>query len=204
MLFLILLHIIIKTLLLLMMAALTTACLRLATLPIYYTRHIINRGKGSAVRTGMKIAQQLNAQCIVTIDGDGQHSIEDIKKLTDKIESGYDVALGVRSFDRKQMPLAKVLANHFANIIIWLLFGIKVKDSQSGFKAYSRKALEFIQTSFDSYEHESEILSKIRQHKLTFAEVPIKTIYTEYSQTKLRRQNIANGLKVIYRMIFFN
>lgn len=177
---------------------------KINTLPIYYTQHFINRGKGSALRTGMKIAQRLKANCVVTMDGDGQHNIEDIKKLVEKIEQGYDIALGVRSFDRKEMPLTKVIANHIANVIVWLLFGLKVKDSQSGFKAYSQKALQLIQTTFDSYEHESEVLSKIRQYKLTYAEVPIKTIYTTYSQTKARRQNIANGFKMIYKMIFFN
>jgi glycosyltransferase involved in cell wall biosynthesis len=177
---------------------------KLKTLPIYYAQHIINRGKGSALRTGMKIARHLNADCVVTMDGDGQHAIEDIQRLIEKINQGYDIALGVRSFNSKEMPFIKVAANHIANIIVWLLFGVKVKDSQSGFKAYSEKALLLIQTNFDSYEHESEILSKIRLHKLTYAEVPIKTIYTAYSQTKARRQNITNGFRMIYKMIFFN
>lgn len=173
-------------------------------LPIYFARHMLNRGKGSALRTGMRIAQELNAECVITMDGDGQHSVDDISKLVEKIENGYDVALGVRLFDRKQMPLIKVIANHIANIVVWLLFGLKVSDSQSGFKAYSKKALGLIRTSFDSYEHESEILSKIRQHNLSYTEVPIQTIYTLYSQTKARRQNIINGFRMIYKMIFFN
>jgi glycosyltransferase involved in cell wall biosynthesis len=178
--------------------------LKISTVPVYYARHLINRGKGSAVRTGMKIAKQKHSDCVVTIDGDGQHSIEDITTLIEKINQGYDIALGVRSFNTKEMPFIKVLANRIANIVIYVLFGLKVKDSQSGFKAYSKKALDLIHTSFDSYEHESEILSKIRQHRLSYAEVPIKTIYTTYSQTKARRQNITNGFRMIYKMIFFN
>ena len=174
------------------------------SLPVYFTRHIINRGKGSALRTGMKTAQQLGADCIVTIDGDGQHAAADIEKLTKKINEGYDIALGYREFNTKDMPLIKIAANHFANTLVWLLFGVRVKDSQSGFKAYSHKALSLIKTSFDSYEHESEILSNIRQHNLSYAQVPIQTIYTNYSQTKDRRQKISNGFKMIYKMFFFS
>ncbi len=66
---------------------------KINTLPIHYTQHIINRGKGSALRTGMRIGKKLGAQCIVTMDGDGQHSAEDVAKLVNEIEMGNDVKI---------------------------------------------------------------------------------------------------------------
>jgi len=75
-----------------------------------------------------------------------------------------------------------------------------VTDSQSGFRAFSRRALESIETRTDRYEYDSEVIREISRHRLRFTEVPVAVHYTPYSQGKAARQSLKNGLKTLFRM----
>ena len=166
-------------------------------------RHKINRGKGAATKTGIEAAKLLGADIIVTMDGDGQHDPKDIENLLKPIvEKDFDVVLGTRLKNPEGMPLHKRLHNHIANIITWYLFGLWVTDSQSGFRAYSRKAADLINTKADRYDYDSEVIREIYIYKLRYKEVPIKVRYTEYSKSKLEKQNLANGFKTLYKMFW--
>ncbi len=164
-------------------------------------RHRINRGKGAATKTGIEAAKLLGAEIIVTMDGDGQHDPKDIKNLVDPITNQrFDVVLGTRLKNTKEMPFYKKIHNWIANVATWYLFGLWVTDSQSGFRAYSRKATDLINTKADRYDYDSEVIREIYIYKLKFEEVPIKVKYTEYSKSKLEKQNMFNGFKTLYGM----
>jgi UDP-N-acetylglucosamine---dolichyl-phosphate N-acetylglucosaminyltransferase len=173
----------------------------LRTKGVIVTKHIINRGKGASIRTGMEIAKDLNADIVVTMDGDGQHNPENIDALITKVQDGLDVALGTRAEDLENMPLIKRVANFFGNVFSMIIFGISVSDSQCGFRAYSRKAIDKIRTTADRYGYDPEVLKEIKRHKLTYAEVPVDAIYTKHSQTKAERQTFMNGLRTLGKMI---
>ncbi|MDO8529608.1 MAG: glycosyltransferase family 2 protein [bacterium] len=166
-------------------------------------KHKINRGKGAATKTGIEAAKLLGADIIVTMDGDGQHDPKDIKDLINPIENdNFDVVLGTRLKNPEGMPFYKRIHNWIANLITWCLFGLWVSDSQSGFRAYSRKAADLINTKADRYDYDSEVIREIYIYKLRFKEVPIKVRYTEYSRNKLEKQNLSNGLKTLYKMFW--
>jgi glycosyltransferase involved in cell wall biosynthesis len=170
---------------------------------IVVLHHKINRGKGAATKTGIEAAKILGADIIVTMDGDGQHDPEDIKKLIDPIADGQcDVVLGSRLKNAKGMPFYKIIQNHFGNIVTWYLFGLYVTDSQSGFRAYSRRAVEVINTKGDRYEYDSEIIREIYVYRLKYKEIPIKVRYTQYSMGKAQKQGFVNGLKTLYKMVW--
>jgi len=99
------------------------------------------------------------------------------------------------------MPSYKILANYLGNFFTWLIYGLWVSDSQSGFRAYSKKAIYLIDTKTDRYEYDSEIIKEIKRNKLKFVEVPIEVHYTEYSMNKKHKQNLKNGLKTLIKMI---
>ena len=164
-------------------------------------QHAINRGKGAAVKTGFEACKLLQADIVVTLDADGQHDASDIKNMLKPIQEGYDITLGQRTFKLGVMPLAKIAANHIANIFTFLLSGLSIHDSQCGFRAYSRTALKKLETTADNFALESEIIRSIREQNLRFAEVPIRTIYTSYSTKKKNAQNFWNGLKTLYGLI---
>ncbi len=166
-------------------------------------RHKINRGKGAAVKTGIMAANLLEADIVVTMDGDGQHDPADIPALVDPIINGEnDVVLGVRTLDKDEMPWFKVTANFIGNVITWLFYGIMVSDSQSGLRAYSKYAALIIDTKADKYEYDSKVIREIKSFRLRFTEVPVHTRYTEYSEGKKQKQGLINGFITLFRMIW--
>ncbi len=163
----------------------------------------INRGKGAAVKAGIMAANLLDVDAVVTMDGDGQHDPADIQPLIEPIfEQNIDVVLGSRLLNRDKMPWIKVIANSFGNFFTWLLYGILVSDSQSGFRAYSRYAALIIDTKADKYEYDSKVIREIKNNRLRFSEVPVQTRYTDYSMQKKNKQGFINGLVTLYRMIW--
>lgn len=166
-------------------------------------RHRFNRGKGAAVKTGMAAATLFNADIVVTMDADGQHQASDISALSAPIAAKQcDVVLGTREWHSTTIPRPKALGNFIANGITWAVHGQWVADSQSGFRAYSRRAMHVISPQADYYDFDSEVIREIRRHHLRFTEVPITVRYTTYSQAKLTRQTFASGLKTAYRMLW--
>lgn len=164
-------------------------------------KHCLNRGKGAAIKTGIEAAKLLGADIIVTMDGDGQHSPKDIEKMIRLIEDKNDVVLGTRLKNPKGMPFYKIVANHLGNFFTFLIYGLWVTDSQSGFRAYSKKAFSLIDTKTDRYEYDSEVIREIYRHNLKFVEVPIEVRYTEYSMHKKNRMNLQNGLKTLIKLL---
>lgn len=166
-------------------------------------RHKINRGKGAAIKTGIVAANLLGAHLVVTMDGDGQHDPNDIDSLVEPIVAGRcDVVLGSRRTDTGEMPGIKVIANKIGNLVTWVLCGMLVSDSQSGFRAYSQLAAQIIDTKADKYEYDSKVIREINNNRLKFEEVPIKVRYTEYSMGKAQKQGFVNGIKTLIRMIW--
>ena len=166
-------------------------------------RHKINRGKGAAVKTGVMVANLLDADVIVTMDGDGQHAPEDLELLIRPIISGeFDVVLGSRLLDRDEMPFVKVIANSIGNFFTWIFYGILVSDSQSGFRAYSQYAALIIDTKADKYEYDSKVIREIKNNRLRFTEIPVRTLYTDYSMGKKNKQGFVNGLVTLFRMVW--
>jgi len=174
---------------------------KLESYHIQYLRHMINRGKGAAIKTGIEAAKILGATAVITMDGDGQHNPADIHKMLDLLGKGYDVVLGSRLIHSKGMPFIKVVANHVGNFFTWLIYGLWVTDSQSGFRAYSRRALDLIDTKHDRYEYDSEIIREIHRHRLKYAEIPIEVRYTEYSMSKKQKQSFINGLRTLLKLV---
>ena len=166
-------------------------------------RHRVNRGKGAAVKTGVVAANLLDADVVVTMDGDGQHDPGDLQSLIEPIlTEQYDVVLGSRLLNREDMPALKVVANTMGNFFTWLFYGIMVSDSQSGFRAYSKYAALIIDTKADKYEYDSKVIREIKSNRLRFTEVLVHTLYTDYSKGKKNKQGFVNGLVTLFRMIW--
>ena len=165
-------------------------------------RHLINRGLGGALGTGIEAALGWAADVVVTFDADGQHSPDDIKKVIQPVLiDRADVVIGSRMLEAGGMPWARRVANRLANFITWVLLGIQTTDSQSGLRAFSRSAAEQIKITSNYYEVSTEICGEIERYHLRLTEVPIRSIYTEYSLSK--GQGIKAGLKTLFRLLLF-
>lgn len=167
-------------------------------------RHCINRGKGAALKTGVAYAKMKHADMCITLDGDGQHKVSDMRKFVDGIEHGHDVVLGYRSYMGGVMPLHKAFANMIGNITTYMVCGMWVRDSQCGFRAYNAQALSCINTRTDGYEYESEVVKEIHVHQLRVLEVPVETCYSAYASTKHVRQSFVRGVKTFFSILLFH
>ncbi|MDD5043056.1 MAG: glycosyltransferase family 2 protein [Patescibacteria group bacterium] len=162
--------------------------------------HIINRGLGAALGTGIEAALLSGADYIVTFDADGQHQAEDIfrlKKIAE--EGGYDIVIGSRLLNPRGMPLARRVANWLGNLSTYLLFGIWVTDSQSGLRLFTAPAASLLHLKSNRMEVSSEIIKEVKRHNFKFTEIPIEAVYTDYSLSK--GQNFVVGLKTLWQLI---
>jgi len=167
----------------------------------HVARHVINRGQGAALRTGIDYALKEGADIIVTFDADGQHRVEDIPILIAPVKSGeVDVALGSRFLkEGSNVPLFRKIVLKGGIFVIWLFYGVIITDPHNGFRALSRDAAEKIEITMDRMEHASEILSEIKKRHLKFVEVPVVIRYTQYSMA--HGQSSFNSIKIFYRML---
>lgn len=165
---------------------------------IYIVSHVINRGLGAALKTGMTDALKHDAKYIITFDADGQHAFEDIPKVLKPLqEKKVDAVIGSRIFE--DMPTTKRFANNVMNILTHIFYGIKVKDSQSGLRAFSSEAAKKIDVVSAGYGVSSEFIKEIKNNQIPFDEVPITTIYTDETQHK--GTNAIVGIKIMFKMI---
>ena len=168
---------------------------------VYVYSHVINRGLGGALNTGISAALMNKADIIVTCDADGQHAPKDIKRAVELLISSkdLDVIIGSRLINSEGMPFLRKVLNKGASIFTRLLFGIYITDTQSGLRVFSKDAAEKIEIKTNKMEVSSEIIKEIGRNKLRVKEIPIKAIYTEYSLAK--GQKSTNFFKVLYKLI---
>jgi glycosyltransferase involved in cell wall biosynthesis len=162
-------------------------------------RHMVNLGVGAATRTGLRVAKEFNPSVVVTIDGDGQHNPDEIRSLVRcLLDKDYDVVIGSRILQPQGMPATRFAANLLLNAITFVVYGKVVSDSQSGFKAFSRRSLDIIELKSAGYEVCSEIIGEIVRNQLNYKSLPVKAVYTDYSQAK--GQHFLNGINLILQM----
>lgn len=162
--------------------------------------HILNQGAGGATSTGLRYAKLQNADWVITMDGDGQHDPKDaLDCLKNAKETKSDLVIGSRLIDTKGMSKLKILGNKGLTFITWLLFGVKVTDSQSGLRVFSKKAIDTLEWESTGYDFCSEMIWRAKQSKLKITEYPIRAIYTDYSKNK--GQNNWNAINIVSSLI---
>jgi glycosyltransferase involved in cell wall biosynthesis len=147
----------------------------------------VNKGLGYSLRTGFSKALETRHDVIITMDADGQHSPEDIPKLVKKIWKGYDFVLGSRNLSR--YPFIKKFGNLFLNIVTNFIAGTSLKDTESGLRAFSRKALEKFYLKANRYEIAVEILFEVGKHNLKACNVEVD------SPVYVKGVGISDGIK---------
>lgn len=158
-------------------------------------RHEINLQKGAALRTGCDAAIMFNADSIITLDGDGQHNPHEIPKLIEKLKK-YNLVIGSRKFN-KNMPLTAKIGNFFLSKLSQILFRNKIKDSQTGYRAFNTKIYPKILWESSGYGIETEMIKNINKHNLSHTEVDIQTIYNDdYKGT-----TPLDGIKIALNML---
>ena len=166
-------------------------------------RHVINRGLGGALGTGIAAAVRLGADQVVTMDADGQHRAVDAQRIFDRLDKGdVEMVIGsrlIRGEGGGRMPFHRVAFNTVGNVLTYMLFGLWVTDSQSGLRGLTRTAAAAIDIRTNGMEVSSEFIKEIRERRWRFAEIPIPAIYTDYSLSK--GQSFGLGIRTAAKLI---
>ena len=163
-------------------------------------KHLINRGLGAVLATGFAYARKKNYDFVITFDADGQHKAIDIPKILKPLYlNKADVVIGSRLLNQTSMPFIRKIVNYFSNIFTYILFGIWTTDSQSGLRAFNKKAFSSINIKTQRMEVSSEIFKEIQKNKLYLTEISVQSIYTKYSLNK--GQKISNAPNVIWKLL---
>ena len=170
-------------------------------------RHLKNLGYGSALQTLFKEAKELNADVLVTLDSDGQHDATQIPLLVTPIEEGMaEVVVGSRFMDKNgtaEMPTYRRLG---VKIITKLSNGSAkkgVSDAQSGFRAYSKRAMEHLEAiSENGMSASIELLRAVQKSGVKVCEVPISCKYGESVGVETSTENpISHGITLIFSIV---
>lgn len=150
-------------------------------------RHYVNQGKGRALKTGFNVILNEYTSVIgcITADADGQHTPEDIEKCSRELFDNQEkLVLGVRDFNTEEVPFRSEFGNKITKIVLNLLLGIKVGDTQTGLRALSLKNMEkFMHTVGENYEYEMNMLIDTKELGINISEVPIQTVYLNDNET---------------------
>ena len=164
-------------------------------------RHIINRGQGASLKTGIDYALLKGASYIVTFDGDGQMQAADIHRMLAPVLSGeVEVALGSRFLgSAENIPSHRRLVLKAGVIFLRMFYGIRLTDAQNGFRVFSRAAAELISIQEDQMEHASEILGEIHKKRIPYKEIPVTIKYSDYSKKK--GQSSLNSIRIALKLM---
>ena len=143
--------------------------------------HGVNKGKGRALKTAFRcVLDELpEAAGVITIDGDGQHLLEDIIACGERMLAlGDAVVLGCRDFDQPGVPPRSVTGNKTTSRMFQLFYGISLSDTQTGLRAVPRRYLEsFCEMEGERFEYETNMLLMMHRRGIRFVEQPITTVY---------------------------
>ena len=158
--------------------------------------HEKNQGYGATISTLFDYCRKNNAEIMVTLDGDGQHNPDQIPDLINVIlKHNVDVVIGSRSLkDDKDLPSYRKTGIKVITSTINSATNLKVTDSQSGFRAYSKEAINLIRPTESGMAVSTEILVKISNNGLSMAEVPITVSYIGDTSTQ---HPVTHGTHVI-------
>ena len=159
--------------------------------------HSKNQGYGAAIKTIFLEAKNKQVDVLITFDADGQHQIKDISKVLEPINLGNaDVVIGSRFLDDKtKIPTYRKIGVKLITQLTNITTGSNITDSQSGFRAYNKPALEKIIPTESGMGISTEILIKAQEKKLRITEVPIKILYEGNTST---HNPISHGTSVIF------
>lgn len=150
-------------------------------------RHAINQGQGAALQTGIEYAlQDPEAKYFITFDADGQHSLSDALTMLDYIRRHkVDIVLGSRFLGEvKNISQMKKVVLKLAVLFSNTTTGVRLTDAHNGLRVLNRHAAENINITMSGFAHASEIIHRIADLKLRYAELPVTITYTDYSKAK--------------------
>ncbi len=163
-------------------------------------RHSKNLGKGAAMKSLFNYAKDHDAELVVMIDGDGQFKANEIPLLIKPIMNGYDVVIGNRLGKNSKMPNYRTFGNKVLDKITNIAVDLPFEDTQSGFRSYSKKAINSISIQSDGFGSDAEILVNASQKNLKITDVPVSVLYDIGTKTSTKNP-VSHTTEVVLSLI---
>lgn len=167
--------------------------------------HKTNLGKGASLRQGFDyIITNTKYDSVITMDGDGQHKVDDIENFIDKVKSeNSDIIIGNRMRYTKNMPFVRLCTNMFMSWLLSKVCGQSIPDTQCGYRFFKKEVLEALDLISSNFDLESEILIKASRKGFNIASVPIETIYQGEKSDIHPVKDTIRFMKLVARELFF-
>lgn len=152
-------------------------------------KHAVNYGKGRALKNGFneflnRFDEDEEICGIITVDSDGQHLVEDVIRMDQKLtEAGRNkerLFLGIRNFDQEAVPPKSRFGNKITCFFFHLLYGLKISDTQTGLRGITAECVKnFVALKGERFEYETSMLIAAVRNHIPVEEMAIETVYLE-------------------------
>lgn len=170
---------------------------------IHLLHHEVNKGKGAALKNAFHwfLENRPDALGVVTVDGDNQHHREDTKACALRMLETGNLVLGCRDFSGEDVPARSSAGNRITSFVFKVFVGMKLSDTQTGLRAIPTKALKTLANiKGERFEYETNMLLAMKDHKIPYEEVKIRTVYIE--ENKSSHFHAIKDSWRIYKLIF--
>jgi UDP-N-acetylglucosamine---dolichyl-phosphate N-acetylglucosaminyltransferase len=161
-------------------------------------RHMVNLGKGAAMKTGAEYALLNGAKGVIFLDGDGQHKPEELPLFVKELRKGYDIVFGYRKLN-EHMPFVMRFGNWFISTIVRVLYRMDLHDVTSGYRALSARAYEQIRWTSRDYRVEVEMIARAGKQHLNYSQFEIATIYHD----KYKGTTFLDGFPIVGNLLWW-
>jgi glycosyltransferase involved in cell wall biosynthesis len=171
----------------------------------HLVRHPVNLGQGAAIQTGVEYARsQPGARYFVTFDADGQHQVEDVLAMLERLRAeDVDIVVGTRFHgDTSHIPWIKRLILKTVVMLSPRTRRLGLTDAHNGLRVFNRTVAEQLNITLNGMSHASEIVQLIDHRNWRVAEEPVTILYTDYSMAK--GQSVINGVNIVFETMLKN
>jgi glycosyltransferase involved in cell wall biosynthesis len=166
----------------------------------HLVQHPVNLGQGAAIQTGIEYARkQPGAKYFVTFDADGQHRVEDVLTMLERLRSeDVDIVVGTRFRGdvQESVPLIKRIVLKTVVLLSPRTRKLGLTDAHNGLRVFNKKVADEMNITLNGMGHASEIVELIAVRKWRVTEEPVTILYTEYSMSK--GQSLINGVNILF------
>ncbi|MFI8773718.1 glycosyltransferase family 2 protein [Gordonia sp. NPDC062954] len=162
-------------------------------------QHPVNLGQGAAIQTGVEYARaQPGARYFVTFDADGQHRVDDVVAMIERLRTEpVDIIVGTRFAEGRSesVPLLRRMALRTIVFLSPRTRRLGLTDAHNGLRAFNKTVADDLDLVMAGMSHASEFVALIDHHGWRVAEQPVTILYTDYSRAK--GQSLINGVNIV-------
>jgi hypothetical protein len=163
-------------------------------------RHEKNRGKGAAIRTGLRAALEAGCDVALTVDADGQHPPEHAARLLDPSYDAAALVLGTRDLDNSGAPRGNLIGNHTSNFFVSVFTGRRFRDTQCGLRRYPIEKTLAVRTVDQRFGFEAEIIFALIRAGAPVVEAPVVVIYPPRSKHTTHYRAFKDTVHIVHRI----